>query len=65
MNRKSFYTIREASEELGISQETLKNWDRSGKLSPRRNGLGWRLYSQDEIEKAKGIILPVDEAINA
>ena len=30
-------TIGEAAEFLGVSTATLRNWDRSGKLKPRRH----------------------------
>lgn len=46
-----YLTVAEAAELLGVSSSTLRNWDRSGKLSPRRHPLnGYRLYRRDELE---------------
>lgn len=32
-----YYTIHEVSKILGVSAQTLRNWDRSGKLKPNHN----------------------------
>lgn len=46
-----YLTIAEAAEFLGVTAATLRNWDRAGKLSPRRNPLnGYRLYKRDELD---------------
>ncbi|AGH51404.1 type I restriction/modification system DNA methyltransferase [Sphingomonas sp. MM-1] len=43
-------TITEAAALLGVSVSTLRNWDRQGKLSPRRHPLnGYRIYDRAEI----------------
>ncbi len=43
-------TIRSASEILGVSVETLRNWDKAGKLKARRNKNGYRVYNITELE---------------
>ena len=44
-------TISEAAEILGISIDTLRRWDKSGKLSPvKTSEAGYRLYYQSQIE---------------
>lgn len=52
MPRLSDYlTIKEAAEFLGVSQNTLRNWGRSGKIKERRNPVnGYRLYSENELK---------------
>lgn len=44
-------TIRSASEILRISVETLRNWDKQGKLKARRDKNGYRVYNISELEK--------------
>jgi len=59
---KGFVTIKSAAEIIGVSVETLRNWDRSGKLSSKRDSKnGYRLYSITDIQnlaKEKKIKIP-------
>ena len=49
---EKFYSIREVSERLGVTAQTLRNWDRSGKLHPHHtSGNGYRYYSEEQIEQ--------------
>ncbi len=51
MAEQELITISEAAEILGISIDTLRRWDKSGKLSPVKiSGAGYRLYSKSQIE---------------
>src|SRR4051794_39008273 len=44
-------TISEAADFLGVSSATLRNWDRSGKLKPRRHPQnGYRIYLHEDLE---------------
>src|SRR3954468_22239345 len=44
-------TISEAAEFLGVSPATLRNWDRAGKLKPRRHPQnGYRIYLHEDLE---------------
>ena len=44
--------IKEAAEFLGVSGQTLRNWDWAGKLSPRRHPLNnYRLYKKTELQR--------------
>jgi excisionase family DNA binding protein len=59
MNLGEYLTVKEAASLLGVSTKTLRNWDRSGKLKPRRHPVnGYRLYRSEELhallEKAAG-----------
>lgn len=49
---KEFLSIREVAEFLGVHQETLRRWDREGKLRSVRIGeRGHRKYKKEDIEK--------------
>src|SRR6185295_16227154 len=44
-------SISEAADYLGVSTATLRNWDRSGKLKPRRHPQnGYRIYLHEDLE---------------
>jgi len=51
MAEKELLTISEAAEILGVSIDTLRRWDKSGKLSPiKTSDAGYRLYDRIQIE---------------
>ncbi len=51
MNIRDYLTIREAASFLGVSPNTLRNWERSGKITTHRHPLnGYRLYKQTDLE---------------
>ena len=46
-----YLTVKAAAEFLGVCPSTLRNWDRAGKLKPKRHPMnGYRLYRRDELE---------------
>ena len=46
-----YLTIGDAAVVLGVSIETLRNWDRQDKFKPIRHPLnGYRLYRRDDLE---------------
>src|SRR6185503_19532347 len=46
-----YRTVGEAAEFLGVSSATLRNWDRTGKLKPRRHPQnGYRIYLHEDLE---------------
>ena len=46
-----YLTVKEAADFLGVSSETLRNWDRTDKLKPHRHPLnGYRLYLREDLE---------------
>jgi MerR family transcriptional regulator, copper efflux regulator len=50
-----YLTVKAAAELLGVCPSTLRNWDRSGKLRPRRHPMNrYRLYRRDELEAVLG-----------
>jgi len=45
-------TITEAAERVGVTPKTLIRWEKSGKIrNPKRDWRGWRVYSEDEIQR--------------
>jgi excisionase family DNA binding protein len=48
---KPWLSISEAAELLGVSSQTLRRWDRAGKLRARRHPVnGYRIYLRAELE---------------
>ncbi len=56
MNNKPLYPISVLSELLKVHQRTLRIYDKQKLLVPSRNVKNRRLYSQNDIEKAKLIL---------
>jgi len=51
-----YYTIHEVSEMLGVSAQTLRNWDKSGKLRPHhKSANGYRYYAEDDLNMLLGV----------
>lgn len=49
-----YMTVLNAAQFLRVHVNTLKKWERLGKLVPVRIGnLKWRLYKKDDLEKFK------------
>jgi molybdopterin-binding protein len=51
---KRAYTATEAARELGISVDTLRRWDREGRIRTTRDSANRRLVSLEEIERLRG-----------
>lgn len=50
LDRTELLTIKAAAEVLGVSEQTLRRWDKAGKLRARRHPLnGYRLYPRSQI----------------
>jgi molybdopterin-binding protein len=48
---KQRLTIGEAARAIGVSADTLRRWERAGKLRTTRDGANRRLVSQAEVER--------------
>ena len=48
------YTASEAARALGISLDTLRRWDRQGRIRVRRDGANRRVVSAREIARLRG-----------
>ena len=51
---KATYTAREAAQALGISLDTLRRWDRDGRIRTRRDSANRRVVSAGEIARLRG-----------
>jgi molybdopterin-binding protein len=47
-------TLGEAAKALGVSADTLRRWDRAGKLRTQRDARNRRLVSRREVERLSG-----------
>lgn len=54
MPREADYTASEAARALGISLDTLRRWDRGGRIRTRRDRANRRLVPAAEIERLRG-----------
>jgi len=55
MPRQS-YTASEAARALGISLDTLRRWDRAGKIRVRRDSANRRIVPAAEVERVRGAV---------
>lgn len=50
-----YYSINKFSKILGVSTQTLRNWDKNGKLHPHHTSCnGYRYYSQEQLNQIMG-----------
>lgn len=59
-----YYTINKASKILGVSAQTLRNWDAKGKLHPHHTSSnGYRYYSQEQLNQVMNIKPKLDRLV--
>jgi molybdopterin-binding protein len=51
---KQTYTASEAARVLGISLDTLRRWDRAGRIRVERDSANRRVVSASEVERLRG-----------
>ena len=51
---RELYTASEAAKALGISLDTLRRWDRDGRIETTRDAGNRRLVSAAEVERLRG-----------
>ena len=58
MKKEKYYSATETAQFLGISKQTLIRYENKSVFpKARRNAVnGWREYTEDEIQRLKGII---------
>lgn len=50
-NEKTFMSISKFAENIGVSQQTIREWDKNGKLKPHHRTVGGRrIYSQKQVD---------------
>jgi molybdopterin-binding protein len=54
MPRQKAYSASEAAAALGISIDTLRRWDRAGRIRTRRDSANRRLVPASEIRRLRG-----------
>jgi putative resolvase len=52
------YRVKEFAERIGKSPDTLRRWDKDGKLPAKRSAGGHRYYDESDVRKALGIDIP-------
>lgn len=58
MAKKDYYSLSEASKILGKSKETLRRWDRDGKLSAIREPISnYRIYKKEQLNLFNGFLM--------
>jgi len=50
---RAFMKRKEVSEYLGVSMDTLRNWETNGLLAVKRKENGYRIYTDDDIKRLK------------
>ena len=56
MIKPKLYTIHQFAELCSVTPQTLRNWDKLGKLKPYSTGnSGYRYYSEDQLRKVLGM----------
>lgn len=59
-----YLTIHEVSEMLGVTPQTLRNWDRSNKLKPHhKSANGYRYYSEEDINTLIGVKVKTGQVV--
>ena len=59
-----YYSIHEFSKILGVSPQTLRNWDKNGKLNPHHTSSnGYRYYSHEQLNQVMNIKPNLDRKI--
>ena len=51
---REYYSVGEAAKTLGISVDTLRRWDRQGRLKTERDGSNRRIVPAGEIDRLRG-----------
>ena len=54
MKERATYTASDAARALGISLDTLRRWDRSGRIRTERDSANRRLVPASEVERLRG-----------
>ena len=59
-----YYSINEFSKILGVSAQTLRNWDKNGKLHPHHTSSnGYRYYSHEQLTQVMNIKPNLDRIV--
>ena len=60
---KDFLRISEAAEYLGVSPNTLRNWENAGKIAAHRHPVNdYRLFKQEELDALLRQVQPDEQS---
>lgn len=63
---KDYYSLAEVADILSVSKETLRRWDKSGKLTPIRHPInGYRVYPVESLKQFESISFMFDGLTNS
>ena len=51
---RDYYNVSEAAKVLGVSVDTLRRWDRTGKIKAERDSANRRVIPASEIDRLRG-----------
>ena len=51
---REFYKASEAAQMLGVSMDTLRRWDRAGRIKTERDARNHRVVAASELERLRG-----------
>lgn len=55
MDNQRFLSIRKVTDMLGLSVQTIRRWEKDGKLKVVRSPSNQRLFSVDEVKRLVGL----------
>jgi molybdopterin-binding protein len=55
---REFYSASDAAQALGISLDTLRRWDRAGRITTHRDDANRRIVPAAEIDRLRGLVQP-------
>ena len=59
-----YYSINKFSKILGVSAQTLRNWDKKGKLHPHHTSSnGYRYYSHEQLNQVMNVKPNLDRKV--
>ena len=59
-----YYSINKFSKILGVSAQTLRNWDKKGKLHPHHTSSnGYRYYSHEQLNQVMNVKPKLDRIV--
>lgn len=60
---KSHYKLSEVADLLSVSKETLRRWDKNGKLKPVRTPGNYRMYTAESLKQFEALNFLFDEGV--
>jgi len=56
-----FFKISKFAALVGVHPQTVRNYERQGLIRPQRDRNNYRVFTSEDLEKVKEIILPNDK----